>query len=158
MTVLLMGFGGKAPDDSSHLIIRVFLFRFHFFFFLRNKKEKVNKSIWLFAQFVRDYYVTSYFCLTLHLAINVTPCLPNMSCGQPIVLADSSTLCSVRSRNDMHNIFCNEPISLFRFPYYLKNFLHTYSFLLLRNELIFLFPFSSMRKRFKTWCIHNKIS
>ena len=35
-------FGGKAPDDSSHLIIRVFLFRFCFFFFHRNKKEKVN--------------------------------------------------------------------------------------------------------------------
>ena len=39
------GFGGKAPDDSSHLIIRVFLFRFCFFFFHRNKKEKVNISL-----------------------------------------------------------------------------------------------------------------
>ncbi len=39
------GFGGKAPDDSSHLIIRVFLFRFCFFFFHRNKKEKVNINI-----------------------------------------------------------------------------------------------------------------
>ncbi len=39
------GFGGKAPEDSSHLIIRVFLFRFCFFFFHRNKKEKVNISL-----------------------------------------------------------------------------------------------------------------
>ena len=39
------GFGGKAPDNSSHLIIRVFLFRFCFFFFHRNKKEKVNISL-----------------------------------------------------------------------------------------------------------------
>ena len=39
------GFGGKAPDDSSHLIIRVFLFRFCFLFFHRNKKEKVNISL-----------------------------------------------------------------------------------------------------------------
>ena len=38
------GFGGKAPDDSSHLIIRVFLFRFYFFFLHRNQKEKVNKE------------------------------------------------------------------------------------------------------------------
>ena len=39
------GFGGKVPEDSSHLIIRVFLFRFCFFFFHRNKKEKVNISL-----------------------------------------------------------------------------------------------------------------
>ena len=39
------GFVGKASDDSSHLIIRVFLFRFCFFFFHRNKKEKVNISL-----------------------------------------------------------------------------------------------------------------
>ena len=39
------GFGGKAPEDSSHLIIRVFLFLFCFFFFHRNKKEKVNISL-----------------------------------------------------------------------------------------------------------------
>ena len=39
------GFGGKAPEDSSHLIIRVFLFRFCLFFFHRNKKEKVNISL-----------------------------------------------------------------------------------------------------------------
>ncbi len=39
------GFGGKAPEDSCHLIIRVFLFRFCFFFFHRNKKEKVNISL-----------------------------------------------------------------------------------------------------------------
>jgi len=38
------GFGGIAPDDSSHLVIRVFLFRFYFFFFHRNKKEKVNNG------------------------------------------------------------------------------------------------------------------
>ena len=39
------GLGGKAPENSSHLIIRVFLFRFCFFFFHRNKKEKVNISL-----------------------------------------------------------------------------------------------------------------
>ena len=39
------GFGGKAPEDSSNLIIRVFLFRICFFFFHRNKKEKVNISL-----------------------------------------------------------------------------------------------------------------
>ena len=48
------GFGGFAPDDSSHLIIRVFLFRFHFFFFHRNKKEKVNKRNCLSPRLVRD--------------------------------------------------------------------------------------------------------
>ena len=42
--ILIKGFQGKSPDDSSHLIKRVFLFRFYFFFLRRNQKEKVNKE------------------------------------------------------------------------------------------------------------------
>ena len=51
------GFGGKAPDDSSHLIIRVFLFRFYFFFLHRNQKEKVNKE---------NYEILRQFALALN--------------------------------------------------------------------------------------------
>ena len=53
----LLGVRGKAPDDSSHLIIRVFLFRFYFLFLHRNQKEKVNKE---------NYEILRQFALALN--------------------------------------------------------------------------------------------
>ena len=65
------GFGGKALDDSSHLIIRVFLFRFCFFFFHRNKKEKVNIS--LSVGLAKPTYVFQIYISLFNQALSPTP-------------------------------------------------------------------------------------
>ena len=65
------GFGGKAPEDSSHLIIRVFLFRFCFFFFHRNKKEKVNIS--LSVGLAKPTYLFLIYISLFNQALSPTP-------------------------------------------------------------------------------------
>ena len=72
---LFGGSGANAPDNSFHLFLRVFLFRFYFFFLPRNQKEKVNKRINII--FVRNYYTCDY--LNNLTTITIKPVRNNMS-------------------------------------------------------------------------------
>ena len=81
------GFGGKAPEDSSHLIIRVFLFRFCFFFFHRNKKEKVNIS--LSVGLAKPTYVFLIYISLFNQTLSPTP--------KPLTKQFTGLFCSAES-------------------------------------------------------------
>ena len=84
------GFGGKAPEDSSHLIIRVFLFRFCFFFFHRNKKEKVNIS--LSVGLAKPTYVSLIYISLFNQSLSLNPSPLEREQANHVILRDEQEI------------------------------------------------------------------